>query len=92
MNTYTIPDTLAAQYHGAGYAMAATASGQLVALRYLVDVAPELDEPLSEGGQTARAAVQSWIKSDAAGAAVRELQALGEVRVGMCSSWEFCEL
>ena len=92
MTVYPIPDTLATQYHGAGYALVATAGGQLVALRYLADVAPDLDEPLAEGGQTARAAVQSWIKSDAAGAAVRELQALGEVHVGMCSSWEFCEL
>lgn len=92
MTVYPIPDTLATQYHGAGYALAATASGQLVALRYLADVAPELDEPLSEGGQTARAAVQSWIKSDSAATAVRELQALGKVRVGMCSSWEFVEL
>jgi|GEM_PF-1278626 len=92
MKTYPIPEATASQYHGDGYALAATAGGQLVALRYLVDVAPELDEALSEGGQTARAAVQRWIKSDAAGAAVRELQALGEVRVGMCSAWEFCEL
>ena len=92
MTVYPIHDALAGQYHGAGYALAATAGGQMVALRYLVDVAPELDEPLSEGGQTARAAVQSWIKSDAAGAAVRELQALGDVRVGMWSALEFCEL
>lgn len=92
MTVYPIPDALACQYHGAGYALAATAGGQMVALRYLVDVAPDLDEPLAEGGQTARAAVQSWIKSDAAATVVRELQALGEVHVGMCSSWDFCEL
>ena len=92
MKTYPIPEAVAGQYHGAGYALAATAGGQLVALRYLVDLAPELDEPIAEGGQPARAAVQRWIASDAAGAVVRELQALGEVHVGMCSAWEFCEL
>ncbi len=92
MKTYPIPEATASQYHGAGYALAATAGGQLVALRYLVDLAPELDEPLAEGGQTARAAVQRWIKSDAAGPAVRELQTLGAVHVGMCSSWELVEL
>lgn len=92
MKTYPIPEATASQYHGAGYALAATAGGQLVALRYLADIAPELDEPLTEGGQTARAAVQNWIKSDAAGPTVRELQALGQVHVGMCSAWEFCEL
>jgi len=29
---------------------------------------------------------------EAAGPTVRELQALGDVHAGMCSSWEFCEL
>lgn len=92
MKTYPIPEAVAGQYHGAGYALAATAGGQLVALRYLADVAPDLDEPLADGGQMARAAVQRWIASDAAGPTVRELQALGDVHAGMCSSWEFCEL
>ena len=92
MNVYSIPDTLASQYHGAGYALAASAGGQLVALRYLVELAPELDDDLAEGGATARAAAQRWIDSSAAGPAVRELQALGEVHVGMCSAWEFVEL
>ena len=92
MKTYPIPDAIASQYHGAGYALAASAGGQLVALRYLADLAPELDDPLSEGGAVARQASQRWILSDAAGPAVRELQALGDVHVGMCSAWEFCEL
>ena len=92
MTVYPIPDALAGQYHGAGYALAASAGGQLVALRYLADLAPELDDPLSEGGAVARQASQRWILSDAAGPAVRELQALGDVHVGMCSAWEFCEL
>ena len=47
---------------------------------------------LIEGGSIARAAVQKWIASDAAGSAVRELQALGDVSVGMCSCGEFVEL
>lgn len=92
MSTYPIPESLADQYHGAGYALAASVGGQLVALRYIADVAPELDDALAEGGTSARAAVLGWIGSDAAGPAVRELQALGEVSVGMCSAWEFVEL
>lgn len=92
MKTYPIPDATASQYRGADYALAASAGGQLVALRYLADLAPELDAPLSEGGAVARQAAQRWIASDAAGPAVRELQALGDVHVGMCSSWEFVEL
>ncbi len=92
MKTHPIPEALADAYRGAGYAFAASAGGQLVALRYLADVAPELDGALAEGGATARAAVMRWVASDAAGPAVRELQALGQVCVGMCSAWEFVEL
>lgn len=91
MTVYPIPDALASAYRGAGYALAATSAGQLVALRYLADLAPELDDDLAEGGATARAAAQRWIGTDAAGPAVRELQALGQVHVGMCSAWEFVE-
>ena len=82
MTVYPIPDALAGQYHGAGYALAASVGGQLVALRYLADLAPELSDVLAEGGEHARAAAHAWIGSDAAGPAVRELQALGEVHAG----------
>lgn len=92
MNVYPIPDTLASAYQGAGYALAAVAGGQLVALRYIADLAPQLDDTLAEGGRPARDAVQDWIGSDDAAPTVRELQALGAVSVGMCSAWEFVEL
>ena len=92
MNVFPVPDQLAGAYHGAGYALAASVGGALVALRYVADVAPELEDALVDGGAAALAAVQRWMASDAAGPAVRELQALGDVHVGMCSSWEFVEL
>lgn len=96
MNTHAIPESLSHQYHGAGWVLAAITGGQLVAMRYVSDLAPELDDDLIddliEGGSIARAAVQRWIASDSAGPAVRELQALGEVAVGMCSCGEFVEL
>lgn len=92
MKTYPIPETLASAYHGAGYALAAIVGDQLVALRYVEDLAPELGDVLAEGGTASRQAVQEWIVSDAAGPTVRELQALGDVSVGMCGSWEFVEL
>ena len=38
MKTYPIPDAIASQYRGADYALAASAGGQLVALRYLADL------------------------------------------------------
>lgn len=86
------PPEPAAGATGAGYALAAIAGGQPVALRYVGDLTPELGDVLAEGGSAARRAVQNWIASDAAGPTVRELQALGNVCVGMCSAWEFCEL
>lgn len=89
---YAIPETLAGVYQGAGYALAASVGGRIVALRYITDLAPELDEALILGGEAARRAVQAWMLSAAAGPSVRELQALGEVHVGICSSWEFVEL
>jgi hypothetical protein len=92
MTAYPIPAPLASTYHGAGYALAAIMGSQLVALRYLADVAPELADVLAEGGRIARQAATAWIASDAAGPTVRELQALGHVSVGMCSAWEFVEL
>ena len=92
MITHAIPESLSHQYHGAGWALAAITGGQLVALRYVSDMAPELDDDLIEGGSAARAAVQKWIASEAAGPAVREMRALGEVSVGMCSCGEFVEL
>ena len=92
MSTHPIPESISNQYHGAGWALAAVTGGELVALRYVSDLAPVLANDLIEGGNTARAAVQRWIASDAAGPAVRELQALGDVSVGMCSCGEFVEL
>ena len=92
MNVRPIPEALASQYRGAGYALAAITGGQLVALRYVGDLAPELGDVLAEGGSAARQAAMRWVASDAAGPTVRELQALGELSVGMCSALEFVEL
>ena len=92
MNVYKIPDTLASQYHGAGYALAAITGTQVVALRYLRDVAPVLADKIDVGGAHDEFFVRQWLGTAEAGPVVRELQALGEVSVGMCSAWEFAEL
>lgn len=93
MNVYPIPQTLASAYRGAGYALAAIAGGKVVALRYIAGHADDAtQDALSEGEAHARRAALAWIASDAAGPVVRELQALGHVSAGMCSSWEFVEL
>ena len=86
--TYQIPDSLASQYHGAGWALAALSDGQVVALRYVDDLAPELAD---DDGQLDPKDVAGWMLTDAARPTIRELQALGSVAVGMCSGWTFTE-
>lgn len=93
MNVYPIPDATSSQYHGAGWALAVIAGGQVVAIRYLRDVAEAIAEQIEEaGGAHASFFVKQWLQTDAAAPVGRELQALGQVSVGMCSAWEFCEL
>jgi len=93
MPALKITDTIANQYHGAGWALAAVAGGQIVALRYIADVAPDqVAEQVADGGQHAGFFVKHWLSTAEAGPVVRELQALGEVSVGMCSCWEFVPL
>lgn len=92
MQTYPIPESTAGQYHGAGWALAAIAGGQVVALRYLRDVAPAIAELLDAAdGAHAPFFVRQWLITDAAAPVVRELHSMGQVSVGMCSAWEFCE-
>lgn len=91
MTAHKIAPTLALHYQGAGWALAAIAGGQVVALRYVRDVAPaEVADHLD--GPHAQFFVRQWMLTAAAGPAVRELQALGDVSIGMVSSWEFVEL
>lgn len=86
MQVFKVGDSLAEKYNGAGHALAAVTGGQVVDLRYLRDVLPDYDE--SDG--VARLA--NALNDDRLGSTVRELQALGEVFVGMCSCWEFVVL
>lgn len=93
MKTYPIPDTLADQYHGSGWALAAIAGGQPVALRYLNDMAgDDWLEQIEQMGAHGQMIVRQWLETAEAGRHVRELQALGDVSAGMCSCWEFVEL
>ena len=93
MTVYPIGEALAAQYRGAGWALAAVTGGQVVALRYVDDVAPtEVADTVAEGGQHAAFFVRQWLGTSEAAPVVRELHALGAVSVGMCSAWEFVEL
>lgn len=81
MNVLKVPETLADKYHGFGHALAASVNGQLVDIVYLADVLPDFD-----GGMVMA------VNDPRLAPTVRQLQALGEVHMGMMSCWEFCEL
>lgn len=84
MNTYKVPDALEDAYKGAVLALIATKGGTMIAIRYLADVAPNADQEVES--------LQSVIESGVLAPAVRELQSLGDVHIGMLSGWEFTEL
>lgn len=84
MNVYKVPDALESAYKGAGLALIATSQGEMVAIRYLSDAAPNADQEVDS--------LESVIESGVLAPVVRELQALGDVHVGMLSGWEFTEL
>ena len=83
MTVLKIPEALASKYHGAGHALVAVTSGQVVDLVYLEGALPDFDPeaPLIDALDDARLAP-----------AVRRLQALGQVSFGMLSCGEFVEL
>jgi hypothetical protein len=86
MNVYKIGNNIAEQYHGCGHALAAITNGEVVAIRYLSDIIPEYDENDGED------AMKNAIADSCLAPAVREMQALGEMSIGMLSSWEFVEM
>lgn len=86
MQVYKIGDEIAHKYCGAGHALAAVTGGEVVGLVYLRDALPDYDD----GDGVARLA--NTLNDDRLGPTVRELQALGEVFVGMCSCWELVVL
>lgn len=68
MATYPIPLALAGQYRGAGPALAAVAGGQVVALRYLSEIAPpEVADALAEGEQHIPFLACRWLGTAEAG-------------------------
>lgn len=82
---FKIPDSLESKYHGAGHAICAVTGGQIIDLVYIRDILEDYDEE-------DKSALRNAINDERIGPTVRNLQALGEVFVGMCSCWEFVEL
>lgn len=81
---YPINESVQSKYHGAGYALASIAGGQIVNLIYVEDAIPDFDGELS--------ALPVLLSDARLGPTVRLLQATGEVSVGMCSCMEFVVL
>lgn len=89
MVVWNVPDSLADKYRGAGLAMAAVCGGQMVDLVYLEDAIPGFDQDAYDSPE---AAVRAVSLDRGLSPTVRRFQALGQVSIGMCSCWEFCEL
>lgn len=92
-NYWKIPEELYAKYHGCGHAIAAIFNDEIVDIKYLRDIHPDfeidIDEPTQEQEHEF---VKGVIVNPLVGETIRYFQSLGEVSVGMCSSYEFVEL
>lgn len=82
MNVFPIPDELDSAYKGSGHALAAVRNGRVVDLLYLRDLLPDF-EPADP---------ETAIKDVRLASAIDHLSTRGDVSIGMCSCWEFCEL
>lgn len=83
---WKIEEDLADQYHGAGLALAAITDGRVVKIVYLRDLLPGF-----EVARSGKMELFQALDDPRLGPAIRLLQSLGEVSVGMCSCWEFVE-
>ena len=82
MAIFPIPEALTAAYKGSGHALAAVKGGELVDLLYLRDLLPDF-----KPGN-----VEDVVNNVRLAPSINHLSSLGDVSVGMCSCWEFCEL
>ena len=82
MKVYKIQGAVTNKYRGPGPALAAIVGGKIINLVYVRDVIEGMDE--EDEDSVANALVDVRL-----GPTIRELSALGEVFVGMCSSHEF---
>ena len=91
---FNIPKNLYNQYKGAGYALAAITGEQIIKVIYFEDMSPILADALADDdeGQHGDFFVRQFLKTQGAAPFIRELQAMGEVSVGMCSCYTFVEL
>ena len=100
MNTYKIPEQVYPQYHGAGYALAATQNGEVIKLTYLREIFEDFDDCIGDTGEddtppdqaAVTAYLQTYLTNPVIEPTLRELNAIGNVSFGMCSCYEFCEL
>lgn len=84
MKIFKITEDLYDKYHGCGYAIGAAINDKLVDFKYFRDIDEQFDDEFDS--------VKDLINDEKMGPTVRYLQSLGEVYVGMCSSYEFIEV
>lgn len=78
---YSIPESLQDSHDGEEWAIAAILGGRVVALRYISDIAPEIE--LTES------AIREWLNDSPI--ELRELQSLGNVNTGIVTAEGFVE-
>jgi hypothetical protein len=90
---YPINAGLSGQYDGSGWGLAAISGGEVVTIRYIRNIASQkvVDQIESDSGH-ATFFINQWLSTKEASPTLRELQARGQVSVGMFSSWEFVEI
>ena len=92
MNVYPIPGGVASQYIGYGRALAAVDGGRVSRLVYLAEVAPATSDAMRKAkGAQADFFLNQWLLTEEATSIIRSLRAEGEVKIGLCVCWEFCE-
>jgi len=64
----------------------------MVELLYLRDLLPGFSDHDEDGDGVGVDVVRAAMVDARLAPAIRHLEGLGEVSIGMCSSWEFCEL
>lgn len=82
MIVYDIPDELAGAYKGCGHAIAAVKNDKLVDLLYLSDLLPDF----------APHRVEELMFDLRLAPTIAHLSSLGDVSIGICSCWQFCEI
>ena len=92
-NTYPIAQSLLGSCSYDGWVAGRLKNGELVAVRYLVEMSPELAEPIALGEPFLRVAVEDWIRySLALVKFLDDTWDMGDPTIGIISAHEYIAL